>query len=535
MSFSYELQGYEPFLPGDYGPEQKSQPQDKVFVLTKRPEFHESIRGFLEKEWATRQVSIGGSPLLQYQCGACEQWGDGAFMHLGHKQNWETYLSEKGPLTKEAAVAAYNDVHNLRFEHIVCNVSHLFENVDTGDEKRWLAALRKNSLFRDFSDEEIEDLCLVDIFKRLATRYEDTEVASGRQLDLSSDTTILLADPIVNHSDNTPIVWTDLKRPKWDKSTRAGLYAIWKGNDWVTRGSIDGVDAGEFYRCGSCGHWGEGHSMHIGHIDDWKQHLENCGVQTVAEGQWAYNDLNNLRFEHPTCNMGHEWEGLEGVLGNIETLDVLQKQSSGSDFLAAFDEHLESGHQVLSRFNLICLVALEASEMSEQEFDACCDDTAGLMIPVHGLTKPMTKKEWRDLKSKCGSGADINPDDDQMLTICGMRTTLRHIVELRQGLDESSSDESDVDMDMSGTPLSPTTLTTPASSTGSIPPDAPPSRKRKTEGGAGEGGRSSKKRKVEVVPGGQGGTEAIPDVDVYQVKVDDMLKYIQSYQQEPGN
>lgn len=54
--------------------------------------------------------------------------------------------------------------------------------------------------------------------------------------------------------------------------------------------------------------------MQLGHIEKWGSYLTNtAGLgktkgATVADAQWAYNDLNNLMFEHPTCNSGHEWE-----------------------------------------------------------------------------------------------------------------------------------------------------------------------------------------------------------------------------------
>lgn len=432
MVFTYQVEDYQPELPDNYGPKENSDPQDDVFVLSKRPDFHPSVHDRLEAKWAssgmTRAVNIGGSELLQYQCGSCKQWGDGALMHLGHKQNWKDYVAARKPLTAAAAKAAYNDLENLRFEHIVCNVSHLFENFDQLSDRQKAVALRSHALFKGFSQDEIDRLSLEDIFRQLSTRYEETDIAEGVYYDVSDETSLLLALPVVQHTNQSAINWKTLRRPQWDRSTRAGLYTIWHSNGWVMDGSAGGSAVGRFYRCGSCGNWGEGHSMHLGHIVDWKTHLKNCGVTTVAEAQWAYNDLNNLRFEHPTCNMGHEWEGIDGVLASLEVLTTINQQAPDSPFFSEFNAHRQSVHQLQSDVDLMCIVAIETVTALTHDVG-----NQGIRIPrLAGDDLILTQDECRSLRQLLAQKPSAKGEENRSLNICGVTVSAHRILELHQ-------------------------------------------------------------------------------------------------------
>ena len=37
--------------------------------------------------------------------------------------------------------------------------------------------------------------------------------------------------------------------------------------------------------------------------------LKHAGVLSLAEAKAAYNNLNNLKIEHMTCNVSHDYEG----------------------------------------------------------------------------------------------------------------------------------------------------------------------------------------------------------------------------------
>jgi hypothetical protein len=49
--------------------------------------------------------------------------------------------------------------------------------------------------------------------------------------------------------------------------------------------------------------------VQLGHINNWKDELEDAGVKTAEEAKAAYNNLKNLRIECSTCNQSHDWEG----------------------------------------------------------------------------------------------------------------------------------------------------------------------------------------------------------------------------------
>ncbi len=288
----FGLTGYQPKLPDGFTlPEDSGVDPDFDLGIMTRPKFFSSIRDALE---LNVESMYGQDPenraLLFYRCGSCGLWGEGHSMHLGHKINWKDYLTSKQPLNEQSAVLAYNDLRNLHFEHGVCNTSHAFEN----------------SAITDPDEANLK-------FEELATRYDKQSVPLGVELQLSSGYVLLLGDPAVAHRSAKPY-GPGFTRPGWDKSTRAGLISIWKGSGWVKEGTTPDGRKLDLYLCGSCRNWGEGFSMQLGHIENWGSYISTTAglgasdEATIAEAQWAYNDLNNLKFEHPTCNTGHEWE-----------------------------------------------------------------------------------------------------------------------------------------------------------------------------------------------------------------------------------
>lgn len=292
----FGLRGYQPKLPDRY-----AVPVDAGVDLTfdlsamPRPKFHSTIRDALEVSVEKMNgCDPNGIALLFYRCGSCGLWGEGHLMHLGHKVNWKDYLASKRPRSKQSAILAYNDLHNLHFEHGVCNTSHAFENSAISD-----------------ADEAILK------FEELATRYKVRSVPLGVNLELSSGYELLLAAPTVGHR-SKKAYGPGFSRPGWDKSTRSGLISVWKGSGWIKEGTTPDNRKLDLYKCGSCGNWGEAFSMQLGHIENWGSYISRtAGLAasdgaTIAEAQWAYNDLNNLKFEHPTCNSGHEWEEHDG-------------------------------------------------------------------------------------------------------------------------------------------------------------------------------------------------------------------------------
>jgi len=288
----YGLKGYQPKLPDKYTvvDDGAADPSFKISAMT-RAKFHSSIRTALEisvEKMAGRDPN--NKAILFYRCGSCGLWGEGHSMHLGHKVNWKDYLASKKPLNEKSAILAYNDLRNLHFEHGVCNTSHAFENGAISDEGE---AVQK--------------------FEELSKKYKVKSVPLGVNLELSSGYVLLLGSPTVGHK-SVKAYGAGFSRPGWDKSTRAGLISIWQGSNWIKEGITPDGRKLDLYVCGSCGNWGEGFSMQLGHIENWGSYISNTAglaksaTATIAEAQWAYNDLNNLIFEHPTCNAGHEWE-----------------------------------------------------------------------------------------------------------------------------------------------------------------------------------------------------------------------------------
>ena len=85
-------------------------------------------------------------------------------------------------------------------------------------------------------------------------------------------------------------------------------------------------------RCGACNHWGVASEMHIGHQTRWLEYLDAVQPATKGEAAQAYNDLDNLRLEHGTCNTSHAWE---------EVLDGADWDELDGDALRGLAEYLE--------------------------------------------------------------------------------------------------------------------------------------------------------------------------------------------------
>jgi hypothetical protein len=48
--------------------------------------------------------------------------------------------------------------------------------------------------------------------------------------------------------------------------------------------------------------------MQIGHVTKWLDYLDAAQPANAGEARQAYNDLDNLRMEHPGCNTSHAFE-----------------------------------------------------------------------------------------------------------------------------------------------------------------------------------------------------------------------------------
>lgn len=96
-----------------------------------------------------------------------------------------------------------------------------------------------------------------------------------------------------------------MKRPSFPEQVRAALEAETERKATVAMNGYPVL----MYRCGSCGQFGEGHLMHVGHKVTWKDYI--AGKQPLSEdaAKAAYSDLDNLRYEHAVCNTSHQFEG----------------------------------------------------------------------------------------------------------------------------------------------------------------------------------------------------------------------------------
>jgi uncharacterized C2H2 Zn-finger protein len=305
-------------------------------ALSKRPKgFHDSTRAMVEENNPVERLfDPEGRAYLGVRCSRCGEFGAAGEMHLGHVTKWEAYARSFQPLCTGAVWALFNDARNLGFEHQVCNVSHLFEELPTSlldilqrdgvaglsttDMQRLQKALKSSTAFQG-SVREFLDLLprAADIFQQLAQRHVPEQLldVAGEFVLVNDDVEQVFVIPDVHRMPRQKVVLLkDYERPKWDDSTYHALYSIWRANGWVTK--RDGV---EFLRCGACHCAGEGHSMQIGHIVQWQLYLEDRGIARTDDwdGQvyvdtraafFGYSDLLNLRYEHQSCNVSHDWE-----------------------------------------------------------------------------------------------------------------------------------------------------------------------------------------------------------------------------------
>ncbi|NIZ15463.1 hypothetical protein [Phaeobacter sp. HF9A] len=280
---------YRPRLPNGsnlLGPEAQVNSDEYNVDAMKRPKFHENVRYALEQETPTRTgVALNGYPVLYYQCASCGQYGEGHLMHVGHKVNWKKYIKDQKPLTHAAAVAAYNDLDNLAYEHAVCNTSHRFE-----------------------TEEEIPDPEAV--FNELIAQYIDP-VEVGNDVIRINGNPIRLADGATRHRQTTQQAVFDFEtaeRPDWYPNTRAAMIKEWDRLGYAKPATNRDGKTIVLYWCKSCRHWCEAFSMQLGHNVRWADYAQSIGATTKAQVYQAFNDLENLSMECACCNQGHEWE-----------------------------------------------------------------------------------------------------------------------------------------------------------------------------------------------------------------------------------
>ncbi|HKQ99895.1 MAG TPA: GH-E family nuclease [Pyrinomonadaceae bacterium] len=79
---------------------------------------------------AVQQNPFGSGVYEVWQCPNCHQPSTYSGIDLGHIVNWQPYLKKAGVTDKAQAIAAYNDINNLRPECGTCNRGHAFEQDD---------------------------------------------------------------------------------------------------------------------------------------------------------------------------------------------------------------------------------------------------------------------------------------------------------------------------------------------------------------------------------------------------------------------
>ena len=99
----------------------------------------------------------------------------------------------------------------------------------------------------------------------------------------------------------------DLQTRSWNSSSSRDGMAFYEStiqfmrNDWATsrmptcHAQLDGQDVMLFH-CKETNTWHTTDALDIDHATPWKKHLENLGVDNVADAQMAYNDVANLRM-----------------------------------------------------------------------------------------------------------------------------------------------------------------------------------------------------------------------------------------------
>lgn len=313
----FAKRGYAPVLPPTVARRIADDPDEDDILsasqvkaaMAKRPRFDPDIRGALEDQErrANRITTVtgpGNMPMVVAACGSCGAPGALENMHLGHRETWAAYVTEKRPRTRAAIVAAYNDLTNLKLEHSTCNVSHIFEKLSededlTDDDREVLAG---HDLFSHLDDDTLAELARSDIFAALRDRNEETEATEGVKVEIAGREVVLGRLPRLTRAD-VPVDPDDMDRPDFFDATRGALLGVWQAAQWV-----QDAGGGKHLRCGSCGLWGEGHAMQLGHVTDWRAYLKSFGDITARQAVLLYNDVKNLKFEHAMCNQGHEWE-----------------------------------------------------------------------------------------------------------------------------------------------------------------------------------------------------------------------------------
>ena len=326
----YQDENYIPELAPGFNPFEAVEPDEDEAPIDvwklKRPKFPEEVRAELERRAnPTSQVALNQYPVLFYTCGACGSEGEGHLMHIGHIVTWQNYIDEKGPLSIGAALAAYCDLQNLRFEHAICNTSHQFEDGPVDNSG--------------------------DVFADLINKYAPPSkgVASeavrvgSKQLRLPAGRTKHRGATLIDAFD-----YDEDDRPKFYAATRDALVAEWYMKNQAQVGAnAKGAKVPLFY-CVSCKKYCEAFSMQLGHKVMWKTYAQDCGAVTRAEVTQAFNDLNNLEFQCSACNQGHEWEewNFQDEDFHYSDGDLLEKENDETQMMEDNASFIENQVQI---------------------------------------------------------------------------------------------------------------------------------------------------------------------------------------------
>lgn len=314
-------------------------------ALKKRPDFAKQTRLAMEGAHGFPAFDPDNKPYLAINCKSCGYPGAVGEMQLGHKTNWREFAKEYGPRCPGAVRAAFNDLSNLDWEHSVCNVSHMFEGLSEEDIDNFInfgfeglsedaqsylqGKAQRSGAFTDDPDDLQRQLATTaEMFKALQSRHTPSQddlnsldIQTGLALGGGRVLEVVMPVPSDISASGQLIEIAKMKRPKWKPETYSAIYA-----DWNQKGRVKQAAGIEFYSCGSCGNWGEGHAMQLGHGTDWREHIKDKAGIEDDDGIWwadslhaelAYADLNNLKYEHQSCNVSHDWEELKelGLMG----------------------------------------------------------------------------------------------------------------------------------------------------------------------------------------------------------------------------
>jgi hypothetical protein len=145
------------------------------------------------------------------------------------------------------------------------------------------------------------------VIQRLRSNFNPL-LPPGLGLTWTPDDTISQSqvDKFVNSLDRKQLGWYESDLGDKSKDTKDQLLAramSAQQKDPFIEGRVYTV-----WKCGSCGSAVDYAGIHIGHITNWQAHLRKAGAKNRTEAKIAYNDLNNLRVECATCNVGHAFE-----------------------------------------------------------------------------------------------------------------------------------------------------------------------------------------------------------------------------------